>query len=135
MRWLLLLCLCWHLTLSATTVLVHPEVPLDSISQSQLRNIFTLRQTQWPNGTAVRVIVLPEQSELHQRFSRQRLKLFPYQLNTIWDKHSFSGTGVRPQQAESMAAMLQLLRITPGAIGYAEANLPYPALKELRVEN
>ena len=134
MRWLLLLCFYCSDILGAPMVLAHPSVPLDTLSQSELRNIFTLRQTQWPDGSAVRVIVLPEQSDLHQRFSRQQLKLFPYQLSNIWDKHSFSGTGMRPQQAADLEIMFRLLLTTPGAIGYAEHSAQN-GLKELRIEN
>lgn len=134
MKWLLLLCLALLFPLEAATVVAHSSVPLDVISQSQLRNIFTLRQTQWPDGSPVKVIVLADNSPLHQRFCREQLRLFPYQLNSIWDKRSFSGTGRRPQQVENVAAMLALLRAEPGAIGYVEQFSAEQAIKEVRIE-
>lgn len=134
MKGLLLAMLIVLFPLSAATVLVHDSVPLDSLSQAQLRNIFTLRQTQWPDGTAVRVIVLPDSASSHQRFSREQLRLFPYQLNMIWDKHSFSGTGNRPLQVPDANAMLQQLRTVPGAIGYLEQFDADPTIKEVRIE-
>lgn len=133
MRWCYLL-LCLLCPVSATTVVVNTSVPVDSLSQTQLRNIFSLRQTQWPDGSAIRVLVLPDGSDTHQQFSRKQLRLFPYQLNTIWDKHSFSGTGRRPQQVESAAAMLEALSATPGAIGYLQQLTPVMGIKEVHIE-
>lgn len=134
MKWLALLCVlcCWPVT--AVTVLAHSSVPLQSLSQAQLRNIFTLRQTQWPDGSPINVIVLPDTDVIHQRFSREQLKLFPYQLSSIWDKHSFSGTGARPVQADNSAAMLKILRSTPGAIGYVGQFTAESDLKEVRID-
>lgn len=128
----LLACLFWPV--SAATVVVNTAVPVDSLSQTQLRSIFSLRQTQWPDGSAIRVLVLPEHSAIHQQFSRKQLRLFPYQLNTIWDKHSFSGTGRRPQQVEDVAAMLEAIQATPGAIGYLEQLTPAQGIKEVHIE-
>ncbi|MEH8019186.1 hypothetical protein MN202_18260 [Rheinheimera muenzenbergensis] len=134
MKCLLLAVLVSVFPLAAATVLVHGTVPLDSLTQTQLRNIFTLRQTLWPDGTPVRVIVMPDSSAAHQRFCREQLRLFPYQLNNIWDKHSFSGTGRRPQQVDTSSEMLELLRTVPGAIGYAEQSSTDSAIKEVRID-
>ncbi|MDP5135772.1 substrate-binding domain-containing protein [Rheinheimera baltica] len=130
----LLLCLltpCW---LSATSVVVNTSVPLDALTQPQLRGIFTMRQTQWPDGSPITVVILPASNELHQRFSREQLRLFPYQLNNIWDKLSFSGIGNRPVVAEDFDAMLRILSNTPGSIGYIEQQSPDAGLKELRID-
>ncbi|MEW5682095.1 MAG: hypothetical protein AB1780_06920 [Pseudomonadota bacterium] len=134
MRLLLLVMLLSTFSVPAATVLAHPSVPLDSLTQAQLRNIFSLRQTLWPDGTPVRVIVMPVDTELHQRFCREQLRLFPYQLNNIWDKHSFSGTGRRPEQAADAVTMLQLIRSIPGAIGYAASLGVDAGIKEVRIE-
>lgn len=135
MKYLLYTLLISTFPLAATTVVVHDSVPLETLTQAQLRNIFSLRQTLWPDGTPVRVIVMPADTELHQRFCREQLRLFPYQLNNIWDKHSFSGTGRRPEQVTDSEAMLQLLRSVPGAIGYIDVAVAVAGIKEVRVEH
>ena len=135
MKYLLYALLISTFPLAATTVVVHDSVPLETLTQAQLRNIFSLRQTLWPDGTPVRVIVMPADTELHQRFCREQLRLFPYQLNNIWDKHSFSGTGRRPEQVTDSEAMLQLLRSVPGAIGYIDVAVAVAGIKEVRVEH
>ena len=105
MKWLGLLAWllpCW---LSAATVVVHKDVAVDTLSQAQLRGIFTMRQIQWPDGSPVYVLVMPDDNLLHQQFSREQLRLFPYQLTNIWDKLSFSGTGSRPRLVADVAGL------------------------------
>ncbi len=125
---------CAFKSAAASTVVVNNSVPLDKLTQAQLRSIFTMRQIQWPDGSPIYVVVLPDNSPEHQRFSREQLRLFPYQLANIWDRQSFSGTASRPQLAADQAHMLQLLRTTPGSIGYVEQYQADPAVKELRIE-
>lgn len=119
---------------AANTVVVNNSVAPDKLTPAQLRSIFTMRQIQWPDGSPIYVVVLPDNSPEHQRFSREQLRMFPYQLSNIWDRQSFSGTASRPQLATDKAHMLQILRITPGSIGYVENYEPDPAIKEVRIE-
>ncbi|WP_156420334.1 hypothetical protein [Rheinheimera sp. EpRS3] len=125
---------CAFKSAAASTVVVNNSVALDKLTQAQLRSIFTMRQIQWPDGSPIYVVVLPDNSPEHQRFSREQLRLFPYQLANIWDRQSFSGTASRPQLAADQAHMLQLLRTTPGSIGYVEQYQADPAVKEVRIE-
>ena len=125
---------CAFKSAAASTVVVNNSVALDKLTQAQLRSIFTMRQIQWPDGSPIYVVVLPDNSPEHQRFSREQLRLFPYQLANIWDRQSFSGTASRPQLAADQAHMLQLLRTTPGSIGYVELYQADPAVKEVRIE-
>lgn len=128
---LALLLPCW---LHAATVVVNNDVSIDTLTQAQLRSIFTMRQIQWPDGSPVHVLVMPDDSLLHQQFSREKLRLFPYQLANIWDKLSFSGTGSRPQLVADEAEMQRLLRSKPGSIGYLQRSQPGLGVKEVRIE-
>lgn len=122
---------CW---LTAATVVVSNDVTIETLTQAQLRNIFTMRQIQWPDGSPVYVLVMPDHTLLHQQFSREKLRLFPYQLASIWDKLSFSGTGGRPQLVADEAEMQRLLRTVPGSIGYLQRYQPGMGIKEVRIE-
>lgn len=134
MRFIAIILLLVSLPLSAAKVLVHNSVPLDSLTQSQLRSIFTMRQTQWPDGSPIIVYTLAETDPLHQLFSRKQLHLFPYQLNMIWDRLSFSGTAARPTLVDDQTIMLQQLKLTPGSIGYSSYADKDDRIKELRIE-
>jgi ABC-type phosphate transport system substrate-binding protein len=90
------------------------------LTREQLRDIFFARQTKWPDGTSVRVFVLPDQHPLHIRFAKEALGVYPYQLRSTWDRMVYSGTGVPPTVVESVEDLRRQLEETPGAIGYIE---------------
>lgn len=77
-----------------------------------------MRQLRWSNNVAITVFVLPSQHVLHQRFAKEQLQIFPYQLNRIWHKLTYSGLGVAPTIVKSEQELLQAVIKTPGAIGY-----------------
>ncbi len=89
-------------------------------SRADLREIFFGRQTQWPDGTSLRVFVLPDKHPVHIRFSKEILGIYPYQLRSAWDRMVFSGTGTPPVAVDSLEEMQMQLKKTPGAIGYVE---------------
>jgi ABC-type phosphate transport system substrate-binding protein len=107
-------------TVNAVDVIVHPSVSEISLTTSQLRRIYTMRQNKWLDGRLITVFVLPSKHELHQRFSKERLQIFPYQLNRIWNKLTYSGLGVSPVVVGSPEALIEAISKTPGAIGYSE---------------
>lgn len=103
---------------SAIEIVTHPQVTESSLTKSQLRRIYTMRQLRWSNNRAITVFVLPSQHALHQRFAKERLQIFPYQLNRIWHKLTYSGLGVAPIIVKSEEELIQAVLETPGAIGY-----------------
>lgn len=104
----------------ALEVIANITVSETSLTTSQLRRIYTMRQLRWANDSTITVFVLPNQHVLHQRFSKEKLQIFPYQLNRIWHKLTYSGLGVAPIIVKTPAALIQAVRSTPGSIGYAE---------------
>lgn len=91
-----------------------------SLSVTQLRRIYSMRQVHWKNGIPIVVYVLASKNPLHQQFCREQLRLFPYQLDRIWHKLTFSGYGVAPIEVETQQALIEAIRTTKGAIGYVE---------------
>jgi ABC-type phosphate transport system substrate-binding protein len=116
---LLLVCL-FTLKVEAIEVVTHPQVAERSLTKSQLRRIYTMRQLRWSDDRAIIVFVLPNQHELHQKFAKERLQIFPYQLNRIWHKLTYSGLGVAPTIVQSEDELIQAVINTPGAIGYIQ---------------
>jgi len=99
-------------------VIVHSTVSEQRLSVSQLRRIYSMRQVKWSNNQPIVVFVLPSQSALHQSFCKDTLKLFPYQLDRVWDKLTFSGLGVAPTEVSNVEALVRAVKNTPGSIGY-----------------
>lgn len=99
-------------------IVAHPGVNEKTVSKSSLRAIFGMRLHSWPDGTAIRVFVMPDDAPLHIAFSKEKLNVFPYQLRAAWDRLVFSGTGQAPETVASPDEMLAKVASTPGAIGY-----------------
>jgi ABC-type phosphate transport system substrate-binding protein len=99
-------------------VVSNPSVSEKTLSKSSLRAIFGMRLHEWPDGTAIRVFVMPDDSPIHAAFSKEKLNVFPYQLRAAWDRLVFSGTGQAPNSVTSPEEMLAKVASTPGAIGY-----------------
>jgi hypothetical protein len=79
-----------------------------------------MRQTLWADGQRITVFVLPRHHRLHSQFSKERLEMYPYQLDRIWNKLTYSGLGVAPITVISPAALIDAVINTPGSIGYVE---------------
>jgi ABC-type phosphate transport system substrate-binding protein len=99
-------------------IIVSPDHARVVINRDLLRGIFTMRVRQWPDGAAIRVFVLPDASDVTDRFCRERLGTYPYVLRAGWDRMVFTGTGFAPTIVDSEADMRSRVLATPGAIGY-----------------
>ncbi len=113
----------WSGLCSARPVLIHnASLQQVDLSTDSLVRIYAMQKRSWSNGTPVRVYTLANDSELHQTFVRDFLRMQPYQLDRLWYRLVFSGTGSTPQQTSSQEEMLEKVRTTPGAIGYVDSS-------------
>lgn len=99
-------------------VIVSPTLATVTLDRSLLRALFTMRVRQWPDGSPVRVFVLPDDNPLSDRFYREQLGMYSYVLRNAWDRMVFTGTGLAPTVVRSENEMRELVRTTPGAIGF-----------------
>ncbi|WP_199720492.1 substrate-binding domain-containing protein [Stagnimonas aquatica] len=107
---------------SSVTVITSPGLPAQDLSRATLQAIYLMRLRQWPDGTPIRVFVLPEGSQVHDHFAREKLGTYPYILQRTWDRLVFTGTGLAPEQVHSEDEMRQKVMSTKGAIGYLSAG-------------
>lgn len=103
-------------------MVAHPSISQHHTSRNFARTIFGMRAQQWPDGSSIRVFVLPDNHQLHAAFSKEVLNLFPHQLRTAWDRQVYSGTGQAPSEVRSEEEMMSRIASTPGAIGYVSRN-------------
>jgi ABC-type phosphate transport system substrate-binding protein len=120
--------------LAAAGVIVNPSVSVRSISTSSLRNIYTLRQTAWPDGQTIVVFVLPDNHPVHEAFAKEKLGLYPYRLRQTWDRLSYSGMASAPIEVKDENEMRARVRATPGAIGYTSKDTSNEGIKTLTLE-
>ena len=99
-------------------IIVNPAQASAPIDRTLLRAIFTMRLRKWPDGTPVRVFVLPDRDETTALFCREQLGTYPYVMRSTWDRMVFTGTGLAPTVVGSEREMRERVRSTPGGIGY-----------------
>lgn len=115
----LIYCLLFFSNSYAQVILiVQPQNVVTELSRNSLRAIFAMRQTTWPDGSAVQVFVLEDKNNTHIAFCKDILSMFPYQLRRVWDRQVFSGTGSAPTIVKTEQEMLIRVAETQGAIGY-----------------
>ena len=101
-------------------LVAHPDVRTARLTRDTTRAIFAMRQRTWPDGQAVRVFVLANDHPLHARFTKERLAVYPHQLQLAWDRMVFSGTGQAPDRVRGQIEMRERIANTPGALGYLD---------------
>ncbi|WP_296804873.1 hypothetical protein [Thiocapsa sp.] len=124
---------CVSLHACPQELIAHRDAGVESLTRNEARLFFTMRLKNWPNGTLVKVFVLPDNNALHNRFSNEILGLYPYQLRRVWDRQIFSGTGQAPTTVSSEQEMLDRIATTPGAIGYADGPIDDSSIRLLEV--
>lgn len=108
----------------AEPVLIHhPQLRGENFSTGSLVRIYAMQKRAWSDNTPVKVFTLPNNSNLYKEFVTDYLKMQPYQLDRLWHRLVFSGTGTRPEEVSSISEMLEKVKNTPGAIGYVDSSL------------
>ncbi|MCU7836410.1 MAG: hypothetical protein KZQ83_14320 [gamma proteobacterium symbiont of Taylorina sp.] len=113
----------------AVSIIVNESVSSSPASVKELRNIFTLQKRYWENGTKIHIFVFPDDDPLHRQFSKTVTKIFPHQYRRIWDRITFSGTGVAPITVYNLSEMLEKVGQTKNSIGYIEQPVDQQNIK------
>ena len=103
---------------AAACLIYHPDLRDEDFSTGTLVRVFAMQKRVWSDGTPVRVYTLPKASATHRAFVTGYLRMQPYQLDRVWHRLVFSGTGAMPEEVSTVAEMLNVVASTPGAVGY-----------------
>lgn len=114
-------------------VIANASVSSQQVNVDQIRRIFSMRQTVWPNNQQITVFVLTNPHNTHQIFSTKVLGMFPYQLDRIWNKLVYSGLGEEPIKVRTEQEMLERISQQPGAIGYVMGTVDIDNVKIIDV--
>lgn len=125
----------WGSPCHSVSVVANPSVHQQDISLQQLRAIYTLQQRHWPDGTPITVFRISDSKQsLHPQFCQELLRVFPSQLDQLWDRLVFSGQAERPHSFNTSQEMLRAIAQTPGAIGYSDKKVSDDQVKFLPVK-
>jgi ABC-type phosphate transport system substrate-binding protein len=107
---------------TATEIVVNKTVPATDYSTADIRAIFTIKKTSWSNHRQIKVYTLADNNPLHKDFVKNRLRMFAHQLRRVWDRMTYSGTGVAPIELDSEQEMIDKIANTPDSIGYLSSK-------------
>ncbi len=118
----------------AVSLIVNGSVVSPPNSKQDIRNIFTLQKTSWSDGSRIYIFVFPDDSTLHQTFSKTLTGIFPHQYRRIWDRYTFSGTGIAPTVVETEAEMIEKISQTKNSIGYIKREINRPNINVINLD-
>ena len=116
-------------------VVVNPSVEVDSLSSQELAQIYALQVKNWQSSQLIKAYTFPSKHPDYKAFSLTVLRTQPHQLNRLWNRVLFTGTGNPPSKVSSSEDMLKMVRTNLGAIGYVKKHisLDLNGVKVLRV--
>jgi len=115
------------------TIISHPSISTQLLSREEILSMFAMHSQHWADGQRVKVFVLSKEHPIHKTFTTEVLGTYPYQLERIWQRLVYSGTGRAPYVCADEEEMRVRVMSTPGAIGYVGA-MKEGDLNVIRVE-
>lgn len=109
------------LILADVVVVGHLEGP-SSLDANQIRDLYTGRASQLPDGKSAVPLDLEAGSALREEFHTKVTGRSQAQLNAFWAQQVFTGKGHPPRTVDSTTSMKATVAATPGAVGYIEAG-------------
>lgn len=113
-------------------VIANNSVKADSISKSDLRDVFTGNATSLPDGSRV-VPILLKAGTTQQEFLQAFIDKSDTAYRAGWRSLVFSGQASMPKSLDGDAAVVAFVASNPGAIGYIGKSTPHEGVKVLTV--
>jgi len=117
-------------------VVVNDKNPVpDSMSKSDVADLFLKKSTRWSNGQTVVPLDLADSSKVRSEFSSSVLNKDVTAVKSYWQKMIFSGRATAPVELGTEAEVLTFVRKFPAAIGYVSDSAEIPAgVKVIKVD-
>ncbi len=116
-------------------VIVNPKNPVSEVSLNDLRKIFRLDQTFWPNGKRIRLLMLEHGTSAKELILKRVYNMTDSQLRQFWVRKM---TGLEsadfPRAWSSGAAVKLVVHRYPTAIGYIDADQVDSSVKVLAID-
>jgi ABC-type phosphate transport system substrate-binding protein len=113
-------------------VIANPDCPATTLRNDDLADLYLGKKSKWGNG-AKAVVLTNANLEETERFLAQHLERTPAAFSAAWKRLVFTGKGTPPAEARDDRDMIELVRKTPGAIGYVSAGTAVEGVVTLTV--
>jgi ABC-type phosphate transport system substrate-binding protein len=115
----LILMLCAAISCSAVEVQViaNKDLSVATLVSDDLSDFYLGKRKKLPGGTNVVVFTNGDRDET-ERFLDKYLDQTPASFSASWKRMIFTGRGIPPTEAKDDQEMIDLIKKTPGGIGY-----------------
>jgi hypothetical protein len=110
-------------------VVVQAANPLRSLTQKEAVDLFMGRSRAFANGDFALVFDLPRDTPQRSAFYLALTGMNQAQVNSYWSRLMFSGQSMPPQPLPDEAAMIDIVKRNPSAIGWVSKE---PTDKQVR---
>ena len=114
-------------------LITHPQSPIQSLTQSQVRMIYLKKRRFWGDIKLI-ALNLPPTNDLRQTFEHETLKMNATQLDEYWINAHYKGQRP-PYRVESLKSMLLFVKKVKGAIGYIPKSKVESGIKVIYEES
>ncbi|MBK7051465.1 MAG: hypothetical protein KBF98_05090 [Rhodoferax sp.] len=102
-------------------IVVNQAAGIETLSRTDVINIFMGRFRQLPSGATAQPIDMPV-SPVRAQFYRVLVNKEPAEINAYWARLVFAGRTSPPVQTETADEVLKKLHANPGGIAYLERS-------------
>ncbi len=111
-------CVCASVSASSEVVVIVHSSNTSEIDQKAISKIFLGKAKNFPGGGSAVPIGLKEGSATTEEFNEVVLNKKASQLKSYWSKLVFTGKGTPPQQLDTDAEVIDVVKGDPNAIGF-----------------
>lgn len=115
-------------------VVVSAENANESLSRSDLADLYLGRRNRFPDGEPAVPIDQRKGSEAYPEFYARYLDRTPAQIRSHWSKLIFTGRGQPPRSVPDGPAMADAVADDPQAVGYLESEWVDDRLRVVEIE-
>ncbi|MGH7456930.1 MAG: hypothetical protein ACRENG_36605, partial [bacterium] len=126
------LLICTNFSFAQVAVIAHKAVPVDTLNQTQLFDVFSGEIKFWSNKVPMVVFDLKPAGETREAFYKLLGKT-PSRMKSIWLKKLLMGEGDPPEALPSEEEVLKKVAATPGAIGFVGKAKATPEVRMIAI--
>lgn len=118
---LMVLVFAWGSAFADVLIITNKDVPEDTLTQQEIRDIFLGKRVQWSDNSRIRFAAL-DSPQLHNMFLELYVRLSEPDWKTYWKRMVFTGRGLPPETVPTEADMIEFVSKTKGAVGYISSE-------------
>ncbi len=113
-------------------VIANKDCTTTTVSSDDLADFYLGKKTKWRDGTKA-VVLTNANSDETETFLVRYLDKTSASFSAAWKRIVFTGKGSPPAEAKDDQEMIDLVKKTPGAIGYVSASIAVEGVVALKV--